>query len=185
MFSNQKTSRFGRRLVSRTLLVMVGCVLGACSGEGSSGADTAPKTLSHYFPIKVGDKIVRMQVAVRPEEMQRGLMGRRDLGPDDGLLFVYQRPQQLQFWMRNTPTPLDIGFFDSGGILQEIYPLHPFDEAPVGSRSTRLQFALEVHQGWYRGNGVQRDATLDLEAVADALKQRGFEPWRFGMPRSE
>jgi uncharacterized protein len=122
-----------------------------------------------------------MQLAVRDVEMQRGLMERRDLGPDDGMLFVYQRPQRLQFWMRNTPTPLDIGFFDPGGVLQEIYPLHPYDENSVGSRSSELQFALEVNQGWFRASGIARGARLDMEALAEALKARGFEPRRFGI----
>lgn len=174
-----------RRTVILVLAGLVGCALAACSGKGTSETDAAPKTVSHHFPIAVGGKVVRMQLAVRPVEMERGLMERRDLGPDDGLLFVYDRPQRLQFWMRNTPTPLDIGYFDSAGALQEVYPLHPFDETPVRSRGERMQFALEVHQGWYRANGVQRGAALDMKAVADALKQRGFEPWRFGMPRSE
>lgn len=126
--------------------------------------------------------MVRMQLAVRPAEMQRGLMERRDLGRDDGMIFVYERPQQFQFWMRNTPTPLDIGFFNPEGRLEEIYPLHPFDEKTVTSRSSQLQFALEVNQGWYRENGVKPGAVLDLKALAAALKARGFEPRRFGLP---
>ena len=134
-----------------------------------------------YFPIKVGDQVVRMQFAVRPAEMQRGLMGRRDLGPDDGMIFVYDKPQQMSFWMRNTPTPLDIGFFRSDGTLAEIYPLHPFDENTVISRSADLRFAVEVNQGWYKANGVMPGARLDLKAVAEAVRARGFDPARYGL----
>lgn len=162
------------------LLVLASALLLGCTGRKDDGA-AAPKLIGEYFPIKVGDRTVRMQVAVRPEEMQLGLMGRRDLGPDDGMLFVYVRPQHLSFWMRNTPTPLDIGFFNSAGVLEEIYPLHPFDETSVGARNRELQFALEVHQGWYSRNGVRPGAKLDLKAVAAALKARGFEPRRFGL----
>jgi uncharacterized protein len=113
--------------------------------------------------------------------MQRGLMERRDLGRDDGMIFIYDRPQQMSFWMRNTPTPLDIGFFDASGTLQEIYPMHPFDERTVSSRSTQLQFALEMNQGWFSANGVKPGAKLDLKALADALKARGFELKQFGL----
>lgn len=142
---------------------------------------TAPKTVSDYFAIKVGDKTVRMQLAVLGAEMQRGLMGRRDLGRDDGMIFVYEKPQQMTFWMRNTPTPLDIGFFNPEGVLEEIYPLHPFDETSVPSRGTRLQFALEMNQGWFAQNGVKPGARLDLKALAAALKARAFEPRKFGL----
>ena len=122
-----------------------------------------------------------IRLAVRPLEMQRGLMERRDLGRDDGMIFVYEKPQQMSFWMRNTPTPLDIGFFDTEGVLQEIYPLHPFDERSVASRGTQLRFALEVNQGWYRENGVKPGAKLDVKALAEALRARGFEPRGFGL----
>jgi hypothetical protein len=87
----------------------------------------------------------------------------------------------MGFWMRNTPTPLDIGFFNRQGMLEEIYALHPFDESTVQSRSTALSFALEMNQGWFREHGVKPGAQLDLKALAAALKARGFEPRRFGL----
>ena len=147
----------------------------------TAAATSNPKTGADYFPIKVGDRVARMQLAVRPGEMQRGLMERRDLGPDDGMIFVYEKPQQMSFWMHNTPTPLDIGFFGRSGALEEVYPLHPFDEKTVVSHSRELVFALEMNQGWFRENGVKPGAQLDLKALAAALTERGFEPTKFGL----
>lgn len=175
------------RLVPRLLacgLLMFSLGLMACARDkaAAAGDGGGPKTVADFFPIAVGGKTVRMQLAVRSGEMQRGLMERRDLGRDDGMIFVYEKPQQMQFWMRNTPTPLDIGFFSPEGRLEEIYPLHPFDEKTVSSRASRLQFALEMNQGWYRENGVKLGAQLDLKALSEALKARGFEPRRFGLP---
>lgn len=154
-----------------------------CGGRPEDKAVVAAPTKSatDYFPIAVGGNIVRMQLAVRPQEMQTGLMFRRDLPRDGGMLFIYERPQEMGFWMRNTPTPLDIGFFDAEGVLQEIYAMHPFDERTVLSQSDRLRFALEVNQGWFGDNGVRPGTKLDLEAVGEALRARGFEPARFGL----
>ena len=98
------------------------------------------------------------------------------------MIFVYPRAQSLSFWMRNTPTPLDIGFFTADGELREIYPLHPFDETPVPSRRKDLQFAVELNQGWFQANQVKPGDKLDLAAVAAALKARGFPPRAFGLP---
>ena len=156
---------------------------GACGRESDStaGAQAALKSVANFFEIRVGNKPVRMQLAVSEAEMQRGLMDRRDLGRDDGMLFVYARAQRMSFWMRNTPTPLDIGFFDSAGKLVEIYQLHPFDETGVSSTSGELLLALEMNQGWYRENGVRPGAQIDLKAVAAALKERGFQPDNFGL----
>jgi hypothetical protein len=44
-----------------------------------------------------------------------------------------------------------------------------------------LSFALEVHQGWYAANGIKPGAKLDLPALAEALRARGFDPKRFGL----
>lgn len=162
---------------------MLACALLAGAGCDSSAPKTsaAPKTWADRFEIAVGSRTVRLQLAVREDEMARGLMERRDLGRDDGMLFVYERPQQLSFWMRNTPTPLDIGFFNAHGMLEEVYPMHPFDETPVKSRSTLLSLALEMNQGWFRENGVRPGMQIDVKAVRAALKARGFDPDRFGL----
>ena len=95
-----------------TLWVVVALVLAGCNKDGLD-KPVAPKTVADFFPIKVGERTVRMQLAVLPAEQQLGLMFRRDLGPDDGMLFPYRAPQAMSFWMRNTLTPLDIGYFDA------------------------------------------------------------------------
>lgn len=134
------------------------------------------KTVADYFPIQVGDQMVRMQLAVLPQEQERGLMERRDLAPDQGMIFVYRSPQQMTFWMHNTPTPLDIGYFNADGELVEIYPMLPYDEKTIASRSRDLKFALEMNLNWYRDHGVKPGAKLDLKALAEALKQRDIDP---------
>lgn len=166
-----------------SLVALLAWSLVGCDQSAPATKAAAPKTVAEYFEIGLGEKVVRMQLAVRPAEMERGLMERRDLGPDDGMLFVYERPQQMSFWMRNTPTPLDIGFFNRHGMLEEIYPMHPFDETPVRSRSTLLSFALEMNQGWFRENGVKPGAQLDVKALAAALEARGFAPEKYGVGR--
>ncbi len=132
--------------------------------------------MADYFAIKVGGQMVQMELAVGMGEMQHGLMGRQDMKPDEGMLFVYDKPQRQSFWMRDTPTPLDVGFFDANGVLAEIYPMYPFDETPVKSRSEALKFALEMNQGWFAAHGVKPGAKFDMKALAEALKARGFDP---------
>jgi uncharacterized membrane protein (UPF0127 family) len=167
--------------VGRWLMVL-GLALGlaGCS-KGEPAKPAVPKTVGDYFSIKIGDHPVRMQVAVLMPEMQRGLMGRSELGADDGMLFVYAKPEPVSFWMRNTLLPLDIGYFSPSGELLEVYALYPHDEVPVRSISQNVQFALEMNQGWFKRTGVRPGAKLDLKALAAALRERGFEPVKFGL----
>lgn len=155
-------------------------VLAGC-GVRKEDAPAAPKGADEYFPIRLGNKVVRLQVAARPEELQRGLMFRKELGRDDGMIFVFTQPQRLSFYMRNTYVPLDIGYFSPAGELREVYAMHPLDENSVASRSRDLQFAVEMNQGWYRANGIAPGAKLDLAALAAALKARGLDPRAAGL----
>jgi len=159
--------------------------LAGCGKKPEAAPPEVYKSVADFFPIKVGDRTVQMQLAVFPLEMQHGLMGRRDLGPDQGMIFIYQKPERMNFYMRNTPTPLDIGYFTGDGRLREVYPMYPFDERTVSSRSEAIQFSLEMNQGWYTANGVKPGAQLDLKALAAALKARGFEPKEFKLEKSE
>lgn len=171
-------------MISRiTGLVLVCWLGGLLAGCEAKNADTGgPKGPDAWFEIKVGERTVKMQIAARPDEVQRGLMFREALGRDEGMLFVFTRPQQMGFWMRNTKIPLDIGYFDPAGELKEIYPMYPLDEQSVTSRGRNLQYALEMNQNWYREAGVRPGAKLDLGAVAKALRARGLDPTAAGLP---
>ena len=157
------------------VLFLAGC------GRTSPAVAPAPKTVDDWFAIKVGDQTVRMQLAIFSAEMEHGLMGRRDLAGDQGMLFGYREPTQMSFWMRNTPLPLDIGFFTREGELKEIYTMLPYDENPIRSRSNALEFALEMNRGWFHDHGVKPGALLDRAALREALKARGVAPEDYGL----
>ncbi len=182
--------RIARAGVAAAMLALAGCAKGE-GGAASPGAEASAKTepkiatgadvkgAEAWFPLRVGDKELRVQVAVLDAEQQRGLMGRKDLGEDDGMVFVYPAPQRMSFWMRNTPTPLDIGFFRADGTLGEVYPLYPYDETAVSSAGADYTLALETNQGWFAKNGLKPGAKVDLARLADALRARGFRPERY------
>jgi uncharacterized membrane protein (UPF0127 family) len=168
-----------RRLVPFVLVALFALGLSACGGEAAKEAPH--KTVEDRFPIKIGDQVVQMQLALQAEEQQRGLMFRKTMGEDEGMLFVFAAPQPQYFYMRNTVLPLDIGYCDSAGELKEIYPMYPLDEHTVGSRSHGIQFCLEMNQGWFARHGVKPGAKLDLTAVADGVRARGFKPELAGL----
>lgn len=104
--------------------------------------------------LEIGDRTLRVDVARTDPERQHGLMWRRDLGADEGMLFAWPQAKLQSFWMANTPLPLSIAFVDSSGRIVQIEDMQPFDRSSIPSDGA-VPFAIEVHQGWFRRNGVE------------------------------
>jgi uncharacterized membrane protein (UPF0127 family) len=126
-------------LAALALLASTGCSAG--SGSDGAAAGQASKTL---LPVTIassnGTHVFKVERAVTPAEQERGLMYRTDLKPDGGMLFWPYPPEggaprQASFWMKNTPTPLDILFIRTDGTIATIAEnTVPFSETPVLSR---------------------------------------------------
>lgn len=162
--------------MNRLLLLMplmLAILAGCKSDETSTPTTSQPVAADTYFPLQVGDRSVRVQLAVEPDETQRGLMYRESMGPDEGMIFIFPGPDQRGFWMKNTRIPLDIAYINPEGVIREIYPMHPGDTTTVASRGKDIQFALELNQGWFRENKVTPGARIDLSQLVAAMKARG------------
>jgi uncharacterized membrane protein (UPF0127 family) len=104
------------------------------------------------------DKLIA-EVVVTPEQRATGLMNRFSLAPDHGMLFVFERPQPLGFWMKNTYIPLSIAFVDANGVILNIEDMQPHDESTHLSRGNAL-YAIEMKQGWFRAKGIVAGAKV-------------------------
>lgn len=165
--------------LSATLLLALLCPALPLIFGGCQRPEPDPLPFSQRFALGLGDRTIQVQVALSSAEIRNGLMFRDSLEPDEGMIFVFEEPRELGFWMRNTRIPLDVGYFSPDGVLREVYPLHPFDETVVRSRSTQLQFALEMNQGWFARHGIGPGARLDRQSLADAIRQRGYDPQKY------
>ena len=109
---------------------------------------------------------VRIQVADDEFERARGLMYRRSLDPDAGMLFVFEAPEDTSFWMENTFIPLDVIFIDENlqvaGIVTDTVPLSR-DPIEIGQPSL---YVLEVNAGFVRTHGIQAGGQIELHGVS-------------------
>ena len=104
-----------------------------------------------------GDRVVvRVEIADNLLEQARGLMDRKALQEDRGMLFVYPSERPLSFWMRNTLIPLSIAYIDAQGRITDILDMKPLDDRPPHYVSSEpVQYALEVNRGFFDERGVK------------------------------
>lgn len=96
---------------------------------------------------------VNAELAVKPEERNYGFMNRKKIPAGTGMLFVFEKDQILNFYMKNTPTPLSIAYIDSTGTIRDIFNMKPYSLADIASTCS-VRYALEVPQGWYKENNI-------------------------------
>lgn len=129
---------------------MLGLALAAGLVQGQDGPQPRLATLT----LTAGMHRITAEVAATPIQHAVGLMHRREMGANDGMLFVYDSPQRLCFWMRNTVLPLTIAFIDDDGRIVNLRDMHPLDESShCADRPVR--YALEMHQGWFAKRGLK------------------------------
>ena len=113
--------------------------------------------------MKVGRETFILEVADTPKLRETGLMRRKAMPPDHGMLFVFEYRQFLGFWMRNTLIPLDILYVDADGRVATIRQMKPLDETSIPSTDPVL-YAIELNQGAAARAGVKEGDRLQLPA---------------------
>ena len=95
------------------------------------------KNKVHHFTV---------EVAATAEQQERGLMFRNSLADNHGMIFPYEPPQKVSFWMENTWIPLDIIFIGVGGKIVRITNAEAMDLTPLPS-GVPVTGVLEIRAG--------------------------------------
>ena len=107
--------------------------------------------------LEINDKEYNVLVAQTEDEKATGLMNVEEMDDNEGMLFIYDAPQTLEFWMKDTEIPLDIIFIDSDWEVKKIAKGNPFDETIISCDN--VQYVLELNQN----SGVQVGDEIDIE----------------------
>ncbi len=107
--------------------------------------------------IEIGDKKYNVTCARTEEERIKGLQGVTELKEDEGMLFFFDEPQTVDFWMKDTKVPLDIIFIDEDMEVISIYKGEP--ESTRMAEEDNVKFVLEVNQN----SGIKEGDELDIE----------------------
>lgn len=113
-----------------------------------------PSAWAEKITLRIGKQPVRAEIANTPQSRERGLMQRGHLCADCGMLFVFEKADRYNFWMKNTPLPLSIAFIAADGAVINIEEMQPNTTELHGANGEAL-YALEMNSGWFARNGVK------------------------------
>jgi uncharacterized membrane protein (UPF0127 family) len=130
------------------LLISICCALLA-------HAAVATETVKAHIATAQGDVQLTLELATDSATRARGLMERKTLAPNDGMLFLFPSASKLAFWMKNTPLPLDMLFLDASGHIVHIAArTTPYSETPVPSPKPAIA-VIEIVGGRAARDGIQ------------------------------
>ena len=123
---------------------------------------TGAAALAQPLPVaelRAGMHLIRAEVAADFSTRGRGLMHRKGLAHNAGMLFIFDGPSQQCMWMKNTYIPLSVAFLDEQGTIINIADMQPHSEQTHCSARPAL-YALEMTRGWFAERGIKPGAKL-------------------------
>ena len=123
-----------------------------------AAAQDGPQKLA-AISLSAGIYNIRAEVARTPEERATGLMFRREMPQQDGMLFVFEEPATQCFWMKNTLLPLSVAFVGDDGTIVNLDEMKP--QTLDSHCSTKpMRYVLEMNQGWFTKRGFKAGSKL-------------------------
>ncbi len=132
---------------------------------GALAAATAHAQLP-TVELATGMHLIRAEVADSMSTRMTGLMHRKSMPQNAGMVFVFDESAPHCMWMKNTLIPLSVAFIDEAGAIVNIADMQPHSEqSHCAARPVR--YALEMNKGWFAQRGIKPGAKLrGLEKLA-------------------
>lgn len=111
--------------------------------------------------VQLGEKNLEVEYAHSFEQRAQGLMNRKSMCADCGMLFRYSNPRIASMWMKNTYIPLDIAFIKADGTIVDIVQMIPHDLTSIRS-SEAVLYALEMNLGWFAKNDISKGQVVQI-----------------------
>jgi uncharacterized membrane protein (UPF0127 family) len=136
-------------MLHRALLALLAGATLAFSGVGAVAQEFGQAQAKlRTIPLQVGGHTLTAEVAATLEQRMRGMMFRKEMGRNDGMLFVFEEPAYQGMWMKNTLIPLSVAFLDKDGRILNIRDMQPQTLDHHGSDGPAL-YAIETNVGWF------------------------------------
>jgi uncharacterized membrane protein (UPF0127 family) len=145
--------------------VVLGAALAATAWSGAIGGQWATPRGEVIFADKTR---VSVEIAGTPAQRERGLMFRERMGPQEGMIFLFEEAGSHPFWMKNTLIPLDMIWLDAGRKIVHIahsVPPCKADPCPTYPHEGQALYVVEVNAGFAKKHAVKVGDVLEFKGV--------------------
>jgi uncharacterized protein len=119
----------------------------------------APAQTGSALQLKAGQHLITAELAATPDSRDRGLMRRKSLAADRGMLFIFPEAHRHCMWMKNTDLPLSVAFIADNGTIINIADMKPQTE-DYHCADRPVRYALEMNAGWFGKKGLGPGAVI-------------------------
>ncbi len=125
----------------------------------TSWSQQGPQLELPRLTLSAGMHLIQAQVAATDAQRAMGLMFRKDMPANEGMLFIFEQPSVQCFWMRNTLLPLTAAFIADDGSIVNLADMQP-QTLQSHCSSQPVRYVLEMHQGWFAKRGIKPGSKL-------------------------
>lgn len=113
-------------------------------------------------PLNAGIHVIQAEVASTEAERERGLMYRKQMAANEGMVFVFEAPVETCMWMKNTFLPLSVAFLDAAGNIVNIEDMQPQTlDSHCSKKSVMVRYALEMNLGWFKQKNIKPGTMIE------------------------
>jgi uncharacterized membrane protein (UPF0127 family) len=161
-------------------LVLVAVFLAGCKKTETAAAppeDSLPTQAQPKLPtvkLYLGAETLDAEQALTELQQRTGMMFRTNIQDADAMIFVFQGPFQVGFWMKNCPESISAAYISPDGVIQEIHHLEKNDTNTVLAAGDDIQYVLETSEGWFARHNVSTGAVVRTEkgSLAETFFQK-------------
>ena len=149
-------------ILTTVLILLCGITILSCSGEKADHSYNSPTVIIHHKAIKV-------EIADTPAKRQAGLMARKKLDLNSGMLFLFEKPGYQTFWMKDCYISLDIIYILDNKIVNIYSSVPPCKSTPceLYPSATLVDMVLEVNGGYTQKHNINIGDTIQLKGLRD------------------
>ncbi|MBC7957151.1 MAG: DUF192 domain-containing protein [Cytophagales bacterium] len=140
-------------MMKRAVLACMALTLG-CTAFAQEGPQSLP-----MITLSAGIHNIQAQLAQSPDQRSTGLMFRKSMPNNEGMLFVFEAPAKQCFWMKNTLLPLSTAFIADNGTVVNIEDMKP-ETLDSHCSQKPVRYVLEMNQGWFAKRGIKAGSKL-------------------------